>query len=116
MTGPSWSSGGTGVFGLRLVRGLVATTDLDVIVAARDLRRTRVLVEEINVAQSRCGNPAGARCVAAIIRQILAQVSSPSRSPCPSIRWAYFATSSSVSSPYASIITQDIEVRGHHVL
>ena len=53
MTGPILVVGGTGVFGLRLVRGLVATTDLDVIVAARNLRRTRVLVEKINVAQSR---------------------------------------------------------------
>ncbi len=53
MTGPILVVGGTGVFGRRLVCGLVATTDLDVIVAARDLRRTRVLVEEINVAQSR---------------------------------------------------------------
>jgi len=53
VTGPILVVGGTGVFGRRLVRGLVATTDLDVIVAARDLRRTRVLVEKINVAQSR---------------------------------------------------------------
>jgi uncharacterized protein YbjT (DUF2867 family) len=53
VTGPILVVGGTGIFCRRLVRGLVATTDLDVIVAARDLRRTRLLVDEINVAQSR---------------------------------------------------------------
>jgi len=42
-----------GIFCIVRDCGLVATTDLDVIVAARDLRRTRVLAEEINVAQSR---------------------------------------------------------------
>jgi hypothetical protein len=36
VTGPISVVGGTGVFGRRLVCGLVATTDLDVIVAARE--------------------------------------------------------------------------------
>jgi len=36
VTGPIPVVGGTGVFGRRLVCGLVATTDLDVIVAARE--------------------------------------------------------------------------------
>src|SRR5260370_26629233 len=37
----------SGAFGSRLVRGLLATTDLDVIVAGRDLLRAQVAVHEV---------------------------------------------------------------------
>src|SRR6266699_713684 len=40
--------GGTGGFGRRLVEGLVATTDLDVIVAARDLDRAHTLTAALD--------------------------------------------------------------------
>jgi saccharopine dehydrogenase-like NADP-dependent oxidoreductase len=39
--------GGTGGFGRRLVEGLVATTDLDVVIAARDLARGQSLAASL---------------------------------------------------------------------
>src|SRR5262249_19539416 len=42
-------SGGTGSFGARLVETLVATTDLDVIVAARGLQRARALAAALHI-------------------------------------------------------------------
>lgn len=39
--------GGTGEFGNRLVRGLISQTDLNVIIAGRDLSRTEVLAREL---------------------------------------------------------------------
>ena len=39
--------GGTGAFGRRLISGLIATTDHDVVIAARDLSRAQALAGEM---------------------------------------------------------------------
>ena len=44
--------GGTGSFGRRLVSGLIATTDHQAIIAARDLSRAQALADEMNAGKS----------------------------------------------------------------
>jgi uncharacterized protein YbjT (DUF2867 family) len=44
--------GGSGVFGRRLVNGLVATTEHEVVIAARNLLRAHVLADEMNAGTS----------------------------------------------------------------
>jgi hypothetical protein len=51
-----------------------------------------------------CGSPFGAGCVSAIVRQILAQMSSPARLLCPSIRSAYLAAWNSACSPNSCLM------------
>ena len=44
--------GGTGSFGRRLVSGLIATSDHEVVIAARDLSRAQALADEMNAGRS----------------------------------------------------------------
>jgi saccharopine dehydrogenase-like NADP-dependent oxidoreductase len=46
--------GGTGAFGRRLMSGLIATTDHDVVIAARDLSRAQALAGEMNAGTPVC--------------------------------------------------------------
>ena len=46
--------GGTGAFGRRLISGLIATTDHDVVIAARDLSRAQALAGEMNAGTPVC--------------------------------------------------------------
>jgi saccharopine dehydrogenase-like NADP-dependent oxidoreductase len=41
-------AGGTGALGRRLVKGLIATTDHEVVIAGRDLSRAQALADEMN--------------------------------------------------------------------
>src|SRR5690348_8444513 len=45
--------GGTGEFGRRLLRGLIETTDLDVIVAGRDITRCERIARDFNLGRAR---------------------------------------------------------------
>jgi saccharopine dehydrogenase-like NADP-dependent oxidoreductase len=53
--------GGTGSFGRRLVSGLIATSDCEVVIAARDLSRAQALADEMNVGTS--ASRATAMCI-----------------------------------------------------